>query len=83
MKEWIIRRALGLVAGITSGQWDSALELVQMASRHLKDKTGAERKAYVINSLKAAWESVKWKAWVLDVLVGMAYGFAKGKGWIK
>ena len=47
MSEWLIRRVLAMLAGITLAQWESALELVQSAARHLKDKTGSDRKQYV------------------------------------
>lgn len=83
MTEWLIRRVLALVAGITIGQWEAALELVQQAARHLKDKTGLERKQYVIDSLKMAFTEAKLKAWALDVLVGLAFGFATKKGYLK
>ena len=83
MIEWLIRRVLSVLAGITLSQWESALELVQMAARHLRDKTGSERKQYVVDSLKTAFTDAKWKTWALDVLVGLAYGFAQKKGYIK
>ena len=83
MTEWLIQRVLRLVGGITAGQWDAALELVQQAARHLKSAPGAERKAYVVENLKRAFTAVPWKEWMLDVLVGLAYGFAKRKGWVK
>ena len=83
MIEWLIRRVLSSLAGITIGQWEAALELVQQAARHLKDKTGAERKQYVIDSLKLAFSDAKLKQWALDVLVGLAYGFAQRKGFLK
>lgn len=83
MIEWLIRRVLSTLAGITMGQWEAALELVQQAARHLKDKTGSERKQYVVDSLKMAFSDAKLKAWALDVLVGLAYGFAVKKGFLK
>ena len=83
MTEWIIRRALSIVAGITARQWDAALDLVQQAARHLSDRTGAERKQYVTDSLHDLFSSERWKTWVLDALVGLAYGFAKQKGFIR
>jgi hypothetical protein len=48
--EWLIRRVLAMLAGITVAQWETALDLVQQASRHLTDKTGLERKQYVIDN---------------------------------
>lgn len=83
MIEWLIRRVLATLAGITLGQWEAALELVQQAARHLKDKTGLERKQYVIDSLKLAFSDAQLKAWMLDVLVGLAFGFAQKKGYVK
>lgn len=83
MSEWLIRRVLALVAGITLAQWEAALELVQQAARHLTDKTGLERKQYVIDSLKLAFDGAKLKGWMLDALVGLAFGFAQRKGWVK
>lgn len=83
MTEWILRRALSLIAGITARQWDAALDFVQQAARHLADKTGQQRKEYVIDSLKMAFGSANWKAWALDALVGLAYGFSKQKGFVK
>jgi hypothetical protein len=81
--EWLIRRVLSALAGITIAQWEAALELVQQAARYAKDKTGAERKQYVIDSLKMAFTEAKLKAWALDALVGLAYGFAQKKGYVK
>jgi uncharacterized membrane-anchored protein len=81
--EWLIRRVLSALASITIGQWEAALELVQQAARYAKEKTGAERKQYVIDSLKMAFTDAKLKGWMLDVLVGLAFGFAKKKGYIK
>jgi hypothetical protein len=83
MSEWLIRRVLAMLAGITLAQWETALDLVQQAAKHLTDKTGAERKQYVIDSLKMAFDASKLKGWMLDALVGLAYGFAQKKGWIK
>jgi hypothetical protein len=83
MIEWLIRRVLAMLAGITIAQWEAALELVQQAARHLKDKTGLERKQYVIDSLKMAFSDQKLKTWMLDALVGLAFGFAQKKGYVK
>jgi hypothetical protein len=81
--EWLIRRVLATLAGITLAQWESALELVQQAARHLKDKTGSDRKQYVIDTLRLTFTDAKLKAWALDALVGLAYGFATKKGLVK
>jgi len=81
--EWLIRRVLGMLAGITVAQWETALDLVQQAARHLTDKTGLERKQYVIDTLKLTFTSASLKAWALDALVGLAYGFAQKKGYVK
>jgi hypothetical protein len=81
--EWLIRRVLATLAGITIGQWEAALELVQQAARHLKDKTGLERKQYVIDSLKMVFTEPKLKTWALDALVGLAFGYAQKKGFVK
>ena len=83
MSEWLIRRVLAMLAGITLAQWESALELVQSAARHLKDKTGSARKQYVIDTLRLTFTDAKLKAWALDALVGLAYGFAAKKGLVK
>ena len=83
MSEWLIRRVLAMLAGITLAQWESALELVQSAARHLKDKTGRDRKQYVIDTLRLTFTDAKLKAWALDALVGLAYGFATKKGLVK
>ena len=83
MSEWLIRRVLAMLAGITLAQWESALELVQSAARHLRDKTGSDRKQYVIDTLKMTFTDAKLKAWALDALVGLAYGFATKKGLVK
>jgi|LakMenEpi03Aug12_release.lakeMendotaPanAssembly.Ray.scaffolds.fasta_scaffold459864_2 hypothetical protein len=83
MSEWLIRRVLAILAGITLAQWEAALDLVQQAARGLADKTGGERKQYVIDALKSAFDATKLKGWMLDALVGLAYGFAQKKGWIK
>lgn len=83
MSEWLIRRVLAMLAGITLAQWESALELVQRAARHLRDKTGSDRKQYVIDTLKLTFTDAKLKTWALDALVGLAYGFATKKGLVK
>ena len=83
MSEWLIRRVLAMLAGITLAQWESALELVQRAARQLKDRTGSDRKQYVIDTLRLTFTDAKLKAWALDALVGLAYGFATKKGLVK
>ena len=83
MIEWLIRRVLATLAGITLAQWEAALDLVQQAARHLTDKTGLERKQYVIDTLKLTFSKASLKAWALDALVGLAYGFAQKKGYVK
>ena len=83
MIEWLIRRVLAMLAGITIGQWEAALELVQQAARHLKDRPGTDRKQYVIDSLKMAFTDSQLKGWMLDALVGLAFGFAQKKGYVK
>jgi hypothetical protein len=83
VSEWLIRRVLATLAGITLAQWETALDLVQQAARHLTDKTGLERKQYVIDTLRLTFTDAKLKAWALDALVGLAYGFAQRKGYVK
>lgn len=83
MIESIIKAALYLIARVSAEQWKDALGFVRQAASDLAEKPGAERKQYVIDALRSAWDNVHWKGWVLDALVGLAYGLSQRKGWIK
>jgi hypothetical protein len=81
MKEWMIKTVLAWVAGITAGQWEAALETVLVAGRRLKEMTGAEKRDYVVQTLRLSWPELKSTA--ANLLVEMAVGVARKRGYLK
>lgn len=81
MKEWMIKHVLAWLAGITSGQWDAALEAVRVAALLLSKQSGEERKRYVMDTLRLSWPDLR--SGVMNLLIEIAYHFAKKRGYLK
>lgn len=81
IKEWAIKTLLHWLAGVTVAQWEAALEAVVIAGKRLKELTGAERKQYVIDTLKLAWPDMGSRA--LNLLIELAVGWVTKKGYLK
>lgn len=75
MTEFIIRRILSLIAGITADQWRAAVSWVQIAAENATLKTGAERKASVERSFRAAWPLIQ--AFALNWLIETALAWVR------
>ena len=72
---------LRFLAGVNGSQWSQVLELVKVAEKDLEAlTTGSQRKAWVLSKLHDAMPHVG--QWTLDLLVGLAAGYAGKKGWI-
>jgi hypothetical protein len=75
MKEFLIKRLLAWLAGITAEQWSAALHWVGMAARDVVLKDGANRKDAVIKMLKSLWPELQ--GWVLNLLIETAVAFQR------
>lgn len=72
---------LRFLAGVSGAQWAQVLEWVRAAEHDLTAlTTGEQRKAWVLGQMHDALPHVG--QWVLDLLVGLAAGYAGRKGWI-
>ncbi len=77
MIQLLIKQILRWLQGITAIQWAEALSLVLAASIELQGKTGAEKRAWVINTLATRFPKLNDSA--LNVLVELAVSFSKKK----
>ena len=72
---------LRFLAGVNGSQWSQVLELVKVAEKDLEAlTTGDQRKAWVMGQLRSI--APKLGQWALDLIVGLAAGYAGRKGWI-
>lgn len=72
---------LRFLAGIDSATWAKTLEWVRQAEHDLEAlQTGGQRREWVVAQLRAAMPGLG--QWVVDMLVGLAAGYAGRKGWI-
>jgi hypothetical protein len=72
----LIQHVLTWLHGITSEQWQKAVELARKAAVDLVNGgTGAEKRASVLADLQAEWPDLKGSA--INVLIELASSFIK------
>ena len=72
---------LRFLAGIKSETWEKTLVWVREAEHDITALTdGSQRREWVAGQLKAAAPTLG--QWVVDLLVGLAAGYAGRRGWI-
>lgn len=73
MLDFIIKRVLAWLAGITADQWTEALGWVVSVEQHLATKSGAEKKAAVVRQLKHQFPKLTGSALNLLIEAAVAY----------
>ena len=72
---------LRFLAGVNGSQWSQVLDWVKSAETDMQAlTTGSQRKAWVMEQLRSI--APKLGQWALDMIVGLAAGYAGRKGWI-
>lgn len=72
---------LRFLAGVNGETWGRVLDWVKTAETDMDALTnGAQRKSWVIDQLQTAAPHLG--QWALDLLVGLAAGYAGKRGWI-
>ena len=79
MKEFFIKSILKFLFGLTSAQWQTAIQLVISLAQefHVDNDTRASRFIALFTM-----QNPEHKTWVLETLRNLAVGFARTKGWI-
>ena len=72
---------LRFLAGVNGSQWSQVLDWVKSAETDMQAlTTGSQRKAWVMEQLRSI--APKLGPWALDLIVGLAAGYAGRRGWI-
>lgn len=77
MFQALIKFILSKLAGITDRQWATVLQLVIMAAKDVRYKTGAERKEAVKDHVLKHWPDIK--GYALNLLIEVAVAFQRSK----
>lgn len=75
MLNLLIKRILAWLAGITAEQWEYALSCIAHANDVLADKTGVEKKLWVLSMFRRHFPDIKEST--MNLLIEMAVSFAK------
>lgn len=75
MLNLLIKRILAWLAGITAEQWEYALSCIAHANDVLADKTGAEKKVWVLSMFRRHFPDIQGAT--LNLLIEMAVSYLK------
>ena len=77
MIEWMIKKVLAALAGITAQQWTLALGWVQKAAGDAMLQNGANRKEAVTRMIRSQWPEMR--ASVINLLIEVAVAWVRRK----